>query len=140
MTRLLAILVGGLCAAAASGASPDPKDLVIPPEELSKARELVRKLGSEVFREREDAHAELTRMGRKARQALLEAVGSDPDPEVRFRCSRLLPKAGADDLRARLDTFLADTEGKYDHDLPGLKQYRKAVGNDEKTVRCSWRS
>src|SRR5438132_713776 len=120
MSRLLAILVGGLCVAAACGASPDPKDLAIAPEELSKARELVHKLGSEVYREREDAHAELTKMGRKARQALLEAAASDPDPEVRFRCSRLLPKAGADDLKARLDTFLADTQSKFDHDLPGL--------------------
>jgi hypothetical protein len=133
MTRLLAILVGGLCATASLGASPDPKDLVIPPEDLSKARELVRKLGSESFRDREEAHSELLKMGRKARPALLEAVGSDPDPEVRFRCSRLLPKAGADDLKARLDTFLADAEGKYNHDLPGLKAFRKSVGLDEKS-------
>jgi hypothetical protein len=132
MSRFLAILVGGLFAASASGASPDPKDLTIPPEELSKARELVHKLGSEVFRDREDANAELLKMGRKARQALLEAASSDPDPEVRFRCSRLLPHAGADDLKARLDTFLADADGKFDHDLPGLKQFRKLVGGDEK--------
>lgn len=132
MTRLLALLVCGLCAAAAAAASPDPKDLAVPPEDLSKAREFVRKLGSEVYREREDAHAELDRMGRRARTALLEAVTSDPDPEVRFRASRLLPKAGADDLKARLDTFLADSEGKYEHDLPGLKAYRKGVGGDEK--------
>jgi hypothetical protein len=132
MSRFLAILVGGLCAATAFGASPDPKDLTVPPEELSKARELVRKLGSEVYRDREDAHTELLKMGRKARPALLEAASGDPDPEVRFRCSRLLPKAGADDLKARLDTFLADTEGKFEHDLPGLKAFRKAVGADEK--------
>jgi hypothetical protein len=67
-----------------------------------------------------------------ARPALLEAASNDADPEVRFRSSRLLPKAGADEIRARLDTFLADTEGKYEHDLPGLKQYRKQVGADEK--------
>jgi hypothetical protein len=70
-------------------------------------------------------------MGRMARPPLLEAASTDPDPEVRFRCSRLLPKAGADDLKARLDTFLADTESKYDHNLPGLKQFRKIVGSDK---------
>ena len=83
------------------------------------------------YREREEAHAELAKMGRLARPAPLEAAASDPDPEVRFRCSRLLPKAGADDLKARLDTFLADTEGKYEHDLPGLKQFRKPSAGRE---------
>jgi hypothetical protein len=132
MTRIVAILMCGFLAAPLLAASPDPKDLAIPPQELSKARELIHKLGSDVYREREDAHADLVKMGRLARPALLEAAANDPDPEVRFRCSRLLPKAGSDDLKARLDTFLADTEGKYDHNLPGLKQYRKGVGTDEK--------
>lgn len=132
MSRLLAlVIVGGLGAGSAYGASPDPKDLAIPPHELSKARELVKRLGSEVYREREEAHAELDKMGRLARPVLLEGATSDPDPEVRYRCSRLLPKAGADDLKARLDTFLADTESKYEHDLPGLKQFRKQVGGEK---------
>jgi len=133
MTRcVLALLAGGLMATTGFGVSPDPKDLAAPPQELSKARELVRKLGSEVYKEREEAYAELVKMGRLARPVLLEAVASDPDPEIRFRSSRLLPKAGADELKARLDTFLADTDGKYEHDLPGLKQFRKVVGQDEK--------
>lgn len=132
MSRVLALLiVGSVSAGSMLAASPDPKDLAIPPEELSRARELVKKLGSEVYRDREEAHAELTRMGRLARPVLLEAVTNDPDPEVRYRCSRLLPKAGADDLKARLDTFLADTESKYEHDLPGLKLFRKHLGGDK---------
>lgn len=133
MTRfVVTLLVGGLFVATGAGATPDPKDLAIPPQELSKARELVRKLGSELYREREEAYAELGKMGRLARPVLLEAAASDADPEVRFRTSRLLPKAGADELTARLETFLADKDGKYDHDLPGLKQFRKVVGQDEK--------
>jgi len=132
MSRVLTlVIVGGLAAVPAFGASPDPKDLAIPPQELSKARELVKRLGSEVYRDREEAHAELTKMGRLARPALLEGATSDPDPEVRYRCARLLPKAGADELKARLDTFLADTEGKYEHDLPGLRQFRKLAGADK---------
>lgn len=131
MTRVMALAMCGLWAMPLFAGSPDPKDLAIPPEELSKARDLIRRLGSEAYREREEAQVELAKMGRMARPVLLEAASTDPDPEVRFRCSRLLPKAGADDLKARLDTFLADTEGKYDHNLPGLKQFRKVVGSDK---------
>ena len=86
MSRVLALLVvGGLSAASALGASPDPKDLAIPPQDISKARELIRKLGSEAYREREDAHAELAKMGRLARPALLEAATSDVvEAEIRL--------------------------------------------------------
>jgi len=130
MSRIRAILLvcGVLGTAPAFGASPDPKDLTVSPEELSKARELVRKLGSDFYREREEAQAELGKMGRLARQAVAEGAATDADPEIRLRCSRLLPKASADDLKARIDTFLADTEGKFEHDLPGLKMFRKQVG------------
>jgi hypothetical protein len=131
-TKAVLLLCGLLAPAPALGASPDPKDLVVPPAELSKARELIRRMGSDVYREREDAQAELTKMGRRARQAIAEAVSTDADPEIRLRCSRLLPKATADDLKARIDTFLADTESKYEHDLPGLKTFRKQLGTTEK--------
>src|SRR4051794_786648 len=109
MSRIRAILLvcGVLGTAPAFGASPDPKDLTVSPEELSKARELVRKLGSDFYREREEAQAELGKMGRLARQAVAEGAATDADPEIRLRCSRLLPKASADDLKARIDTFLA---------------------------------
>jgi len=137
MTRLVAALLLGIGFMAGSisparAVSPNPKDLAIPPQELSKARELIKKLGSEIYKEREEAHVELSKMGRLARPVLADAATSDADPEVRYRCSRLLPKAGADELRARLDTFLADTNGKYEHELPGLKQFRKHLGTDEK--------
>jgi len=137
MIRLVAalLLAAGLASALSArpaGTSPDPKDLAIPANEIARARELIKRLGSEVYKEREEAQAELAKMGRLARSVLAEAATSDSDPEVRYRCARLLPKAGADDLRARLETFLADTTNKYEHDLPGLKQYRKHVGSDEK--------
>lgn len=114
-------------ASTAFAASPDPKSLAIPPEQLSRARELVRQLGSDQYIERERAENDLAEMGRLARPVLLEAVNSDPNPEVRSRCSVLLPKATAQDLKARLDVFLADTEGKYEHDLPGWNQFRSVV-------------
>ncbi|QJW96216.1 hypothetical protein [Frigoriglobus tundricola] len=134
MSRIRAVLLvcGAVAAVPAFGASPNPKDLEIPAAELSKARELVRRLGSEAYREREEAQAELAKMGRIARLALVEGAMGDADPEIRSRCSRLAPKATADDLKARLETFLADTEGKYDHDLPGFKAFRKALGPTHK--------
>ncbi len=130
MNRLRAMLL--VCGAFATGplfgASPDPKSLTIPPEELSKARELVKRMGSEGYREREEAQAELAKMGRTAKQALVEGATTDPDPEIRSRSVRLLPKAEADDLKARIDTFLEDKDAKFDHNLPGLKAFRKSLG------------
>jgi hypothetical protein len=134
MNRFRAILVAwaALSAGPAFGGSPDPKDLSVPPEELSRARELVRRMGSELYREREEAQAELAKMGRLAKQVLAEAAVTDTDPEIRLRASRLLPKAKAADLQARIDTFLADTESKFDHDLPGLKTFRKQLNTAER--------
>lgn len=116
----------------ARGASPDPKDLAVPEQDLSKARALIRQLGSDVYREREEAQAELAKMGRLARRPLAEAVAADADPEIRQRCGRLLSKATSEDLKARVETFLADAAGKYEHDLPGLKTFRTHVGTTDK--------
>lgn len=108
-------------------ADPDPKSLQVPTDALSKARALVAKLGSEEFVARETAERQLAAMGRLARPALLDGVNLDPDPEVRARCRALLPKANAEELSARLDAFEADTEGKYEHDLPGWHKLRAVV-------------
>jgi hypothetical protein len=111
-------------------APPDPKTLAVPPVELSKSRELVQKLGSEEFDEREEAERALAKMGRLARVALLEGVNADPNPEVRTRCEALIPRANSLEMKARLEVFLADTESKYEHDLPGWNQFRATVCND----------
>ena len=134
MSRLRAVLlVCGVCAAApAVGASPDPKSLDVPPADVSRARELVHRLGSTSYRDREDATAELAKMGRLAREALTDGATAATDPEVRSRSARLLPKAEADDLKARIETYLEDKDGKFDHDLPGLKAFRAAAGANAK--------
>jgi hypothetical protein len=128
--------VAGLLAPATAApndkADPNPKSLEVPPEELSKARELVQRLGNEVYAEREAAERELAQMGRLARPALLDGVNTDPDPEVRARCGTLLPKATAEEVKARLDAFMADAEGKYEHDLPGWHKLRAAVRGEWK--------
>lgn len=128
MNRLTLAAALLLLPAFSFGASPDPKDLAISPTELSRARELVSKLASEVFEEREDAQEDLAKMGRLAMPALLEGLNSNPSPEVRFRCQSLIPKASQEDLQVRLATFLADTEGKYQHDLAGWNEFRKIAG------------
>ncbi|HEY2910736.1 MAG TPA: hypothetical protein VGI99_10845 [Gemmataceae bacterium] len=108
----------------ARAASPDPRTLDVPAAELSKARELVRQLASEVYKEREQAQKDLAKMGRLARPVLSEALAKDPNPEVRARAARLLPRAESLDLQARIDTFLADTESKFHHDMPSWDLFR----------------
>ncbi len=113
--------------AEAPSASPDPKSLLIPEPELARAKDLVQKLGSEVYAEREDAEFSLAKMGRVARAALLEGANNDTNAEVRTRCQELLPKATILEMKARLAVFLADTEGKFEHDLAGWNQFRSLV-------------
>lgn len=128
MYRLgLAVLVFITGVASGVAAPPDPSVLTIPDAEVSKARTLVQRLGSNVFREREEAQSELLKMGRTAYSALLDGL-THANPEIRFRCKSLLPQAEAADLKARLDVFLADTEGQYDHDLPAWNEFREAIG------------
>lgn len=115
----------------APAASPDPQTLVIPPQELSRARELVGQLGSDVFRDRDQASRKLAEMGRQALPALLEAARESDDAEVRMRCAVLLPRAEAEDMKAKVEVFLADADGKYDHDLPGWAKFRDLAGNDK---------
>jgi hypothetical protein len=103
-----------------------------PPKDTPDATKLIKQLGSPRYQVREDAALKLTEMGRHAKAALL--IGSqDPDPEIAFRCQRLLPIAVAADLKLRIDAFVADKAGKEEHDLPGWKRFRELVGNDAET-------
>ena len=128
MTRfggVLALL--SALAGPAAAASPDPAELAVPPGDLSRARALVVRLGSAAYPEREAAQLDLDKMGRLALPALAEGLKAHPSAEVRFRCQALLPKAAAADRQARLDAFLADAGGKFDHDLPGWNEFRTAT-------------
>lgn len=126
----LVVLVAGVALAAAPNQpSPDPATLAVAPEQVAKARALVRQLGSAAYRDRDRAARELADMGRAALPAL-DAGRGDPDPEVRMRVVALLPRAEADELRARIDTFLADSDAKYVHDLPGFNRFRAIAGDD----------
>lgn len=113
-------------------ASPDPADLVPTPEVQVRCRALVRQLGNEDYEQREDAQKKLSALGRFAHGALIAGVTESDDPEIRTRCGQLLPKAAEADFQARLETFLADPTGRYEHDVPGWKAFR--------TIACDeWR-
>jgi hypothetical protein len=77
-------------------------------------------------------------MGRAAREALLDGANASPDPEVRARSRGLLTRAINLEMKARLDTFLADTEGKYEHDLPGWNRLRATVRGDFSMFGWTW--
>lgn len=126
----LVVFAAGVAGAAAPARpSPDPASLAVAPEQVAKARDLVRQLGSTAYRDRDRATRELANMGRAALAALADNR-DHPDPEVRTRVVALLPRAEADDLRARIDAFLADADAKYSHDLPGLTRFRAIAGDD----------
>ena len=129
--RRLAAALAIATAAALPGeaASPDPATLRLTPEETARARSLVRKLGSEIFQERDAATRELAAMGRRALAALDEARG-DPDPEVSARVGQLRPRATLDEMAARVASFLADGEGRFEHDIPAWPRFRAALGDD----------
>ncbi len=111
---------------------PDPQSLAIPPGESAKAKELIGKLGSSDFHRREQAAAELKRMGRLAFPALEETVRSSTDHETLLYAGRLLPHAALADFSARAACFLADTDGRYVHQLPGLSTIRTAAGDNKR--------
>lgn len=102
------------------------------PRDLDKARALVRALGNKSYRTREKAAHELTRMGRDAYVAVAEGA-DDSDPEIRARCRKLLPAILDLEIKARLDAFLADTDGKQEHNLPGWKRFKENFGNTRST-------
>lgn len=97
--------------------------------EHEKAVALVQQLGDRSFQAREDASKQLMQIGRPAKQALLDGSKS-LDLEIRSRCEHLLVAVLEADLKARVEAFIADKEGKLEHDLPGWKRYRQLVGTD----------
>lgn len=98
------------------------------PPEAERARRLMRQLGDANFHSREQASNELVRMGSAVEPILREGLDY-PDPEVRYRCRNLLPRAMGYDLERRLQPFLA---GKSD-DIPGWGRFKEMVGDEAKT-------
>lgn len=89
---------------------------------------LVARLGDESFAVREAAAQELRRWGMAAKEALTEGVWQG-DLEISLRCQELLQLALRSDLDSRLAAFIADTDGKEAHHLPGWERFQKKCGN-----------
>ena len=116
-----------------AGSTPDPKSLDVTESESMKAKELVRQLNSASYKERETATREIGKMGRFAVPALKDALATESSPEVRLRIELVMPKAESEDMKARVSCFLLDTEGKFDHQLPGWTKFKGLLGNDKST-------
>jgi len=124
---MFGLVLTAALAPAAPPVDPDPKHLAVPPAEQARAAALVEKLGSPRYDEREKAQDDLAAMGRKALPALTEALARHASAEVRARCQTIYPRARADDLQARLEVFVADEGGKFEHDLPGWAEFRQVT-------------
>ena len=107
-----------------------------PPQQASQSSkpdintgQLIQRLGDPSFLVRERATRDLTARGAQVQKELERAL-LNPDLEIRMRAHRILIKSLESAFAAKLEAFISDVDGKRDHDLPGWKQYRKAIGND----------
>ena len=128
MTRL-APHTAALALLLAAGAAPAAAPAPLSQADQEKARQLVRQLGDRSYEARTLASRQLFKMGLSVKDVLLEG-SKDADPEVRRRCRELLPAVLEADRLARIDAFVADKEGKKDHDLPGWRRFRQVAGAD----------
>src|SRR5439155_21709675 len=86
---------------------------------------LIEQLGDDSFIAREAASGKLAARGLAAKPALMLAL-KHGDPEVRLRARRLLGEIQTADLEVRLKAFVADTECREEHEIPGWDRFRKS--------------
>ncbi|HUT10720.1 MAG TPA: PQQ-binding-like beta-propeller repeat protein [Thermoguttaceae bacterium] len=96
----------------------------------SQIEALVERLGDDSYEARQRASQDLAALGLKARDALHAGL-KHADAEVRRRCRWILQDVLETDFQNRLKAFLADKEGKRQHDLPGWERYRQTIGEDQ---------
>jgi hypothetical protein len=113
------LAVGPLCADESTSAT------MIPAEHT----ELIRQLGDTSFATRDAATKALLREGLAAKPALMQAL-KNPDLEIRLRAHQLLVLVMQQEFEMRMAAFVADVNGKLEHDLPSWKLYQKEVGSD----------
>jgi hypothetical protein len=102
--------------------------------EKKSPAELVALLSDEDFELREAASTALVKLGTVAKAAVEGGVG-DSDPEVRFRCRRILNSIAYNERFGRLEAFAADVDGKKGLSLPGWDRYTKLIGDDKTSRR-----
>ncbi len=89
---------------------------------------LIQKLGDSSFAVRDAASKLLLKEGLAAKPALLQAL-KNPDLEIRLRAHQLLVLVMQQEFELRMAAFVADVEGKLEHDLPGWQLFQKEVGS-----------
>jgi hypothetical protein len=122
---LLAALLLPTGLAPAGEPKPDPSD-------DAKAAALVEKLGADSFEVREDAYAQLQKMGKAAVKAL-EAGAKHKDKEISERCKRLLALATRPEAEVALDALLHDKDTTLVLKLPSYERFKKLFGDDQKS-------
>ena len=127
-----AVVLLGSCLWAAE--SKDPKTLDVPAEKTTAAKALVARFEDDDILVRDKAARDLKAMGREALPALLAARKGKLSERAAIGIADVLPVAAKADFDARVPLFLADKDGKFDHDLPGWNEL-KAGAKDTKESR-----
>jgi hypothetical protein len=129
MRYLLCLSALSLALVGQAADSANPANLKIKPSDTALAMTYVEQLGNTSYRIREQARRDLTKMGRRALHALTQGLNSS-DTETRVVCELLLPAAESQEMEARVQTFLADAKGEYEHELPGWARFRFVAGDN----------
>ncbi len=103
-----------------------------------RAEQLVRQLGADRFEQREQAAAELMRLGPQARAAVRRGLQS-PDAEVRHRCRTILRLLEHRWLQEQLNHFLTRPGESDLSQLPGWNHFREMLGGDRKVALALYR-
>lgn len=88
--------------------------------------QLVKRLGADDFRIREDASKQLEALGAKAKPALEKALKSETSPEVRWRAEQILRRIKGADQEKPLGGPGAPAEPKANPGTPGPAEPKKA--------------
>jgi|GEM_PF-277687 len=91
--------------------------------------EWVRRLGSDVFQEREEATQSLEKLGVEAREALAEGLTS-PDAEIVRRCRILLPLIESQEMELLIKKISAPNADPEGLKLPGWERFKNKIGSD----------
>src|SRR5947209_8587973 len=91
------------------------------------AEELIARLASPSFKDREKAAADIVRLGSAALDALRKG-SHHPDAEVGERCRKLLPLALDFHVREQIEVFLAKPDGPIPDDLPCIRRWLAVAG------------
>lgn len=95
----------------------------------STSFELVRRLGSSQFQEREEASDQLEKMGAEARDALIDGMNS-PDPEIVRRCRILLPLIENLEMESLVKKLSSNSADPDQLKLPGWERFKEKIGSD----------